>query len=138
MGGDAESRGAKEEANTFLLQVLGDGPVAAKEVKRQAEDAGISVASLRRAKSSLRVSVKREGFGPGSVVLWELSNTGSSIGAHRVEPEKVSTYAEVEEIHCVGGGKGHIGAIGQFHGRDVLVTPATRWKLWWAVLGSNQ
>ena len=110
MSGDAESRGAKEEAKTFLLQVLADGSVAAKEVKRQAEDAGISVASLRRAKSSLRVNVKREGFGPGSVVLWEMQNSRSPIGAHVAESETVSTYEQTKDFQRVAGGNGHIDA----------------------------
>jgi putative DNA primase/helicase len=44
MGGDAESRGAKEDAKAFLLEVLAEGAVPAKDVKRQAEEAGVSTA----------------------------------------------------------------------------------------------
>ncbi len=61
MGGDLEGRSASEEAKQFLLQVLTDGPAPAKEVKKLAEEAGISIASLRRAKHALRVEVCREG-----------------------------------------------------------------------------
>ena len=61
MGGDAESRGAKEDAKAFLQELLADGAVPAKDAKRQAEEAGISTASLRRARHALRVDVRREG-----------------------------------------------------------------------------
>jgi hypothetical protein len=51
----------KEDAKDFLIDVLSEGAVAAKDVKRQAEEAGVSVASLRRAQRSLGVDVHREG-----------------------------------------------------------------------------
>jgi putative DNA primase/helicase len=59
--GGVEARSAREEATDFLSETLSDGAIAAKEVKRQAEEAGISTASLRRARQSLGVKVEREG-----------------------------------------------------------------------------
>jgi hypothetical protein len=59
--GSGESRTNKEEADAFLLELLADSPVSAKEVKRQAEEAGISVRTLKRSKHSLGVEARREG-----------------------------------------------------------------------------
>jgi putative DNA primase/helicase len=59
--GSGESRTAKEEADAFLLELLAGGPVSAKEVKRQAEETGVSVRTLKRSKHSLGVEARREG-----------------------------------------------------------------------------
>lgn len=47
---DAETRTAMDEATEWLQDILADGPVDAKEVHKQARDAGISERTLRRAK----------------------------------------------------------------------------------------
>src|ERR1700730_17595082 len=61
MSGDREDRGATDEAKDFLTEALSDGPLAAKEVKRQAEEAGIASRTLKRAKRVLSVEARREG-----------------------------------------------------------------------------
>ncbi len=61
MAGDGEGRSAREEAKAFLSEALSEGPVEAKEVKRQAGEIGISIASLRRAQHMLGVNAYREG-----------------------------------------------------------------------------
>jgi putative DNA primase/helicase len=74
MAGGIEERSAKEDAKDFLIDVLAEGAVAAKDVKRQAEEAGVSVASLRRAQRSLGVDVHREGgIAAKGRWLWSLS-----------------------------------------------------------------
>jgi RecA-family ATPase len=70
--GGAEGRSAKEEAKDLLRELLSNGPVAAKEIQTAVKAHMISVATLRRAKSSLGVKVTRDGFGPGSTVIWTL------------------------------------------------------------------
>lgn len=67
-----EERTAREEAIDFLRDVLASGPVPAKEILRQARDADINEKTLRRAKSDLGVTKRREGFGPGGAFVWEL------------------------------------------------------------------
>ena len=58
---DQEHADARSEAVEFLNEVLADGPVAASQVKEEAEDAGISERTLARAKKTLGVMSYREG-----------------------------------------------------------------------------
>jgi len=58
---DQEHADARSDAIEFLNEVLGDGPVAASQVKEEAEDAGIKERTLARAKKTARVITYREG-----------------------------------------------------------------------------
>jgi len=58
---DQEHADARSEAVEFLNEVLVDGPVAASQVKEEAEDAGISERTLARAKKVVGVMSYREG-----------------------------------------------------------------------------
>ena len=61
-GGEARAqRAAGEEAKAFLLDALGEGPVAAKDVQAAARDAGIAIPTLRRTKSDMKVASKKLG-----------------------------------------------------------------------------
>lgn len=51
--------GARSAAESFLREVLADGPRRANEVDALAEEAGISEATLKRARRALRVQTKR-------------------------------------------------------------------------------
>lgn len=100
-----EERSARDEAEVFLRDVLAGGPVAGKDVQAMARDAGIAVSTLRRARERLGVTTTREGFGPGSRVLWKLPggptppirahepHTGSSREAEHVRGP-VSMYGD--------------------------------------------
>lgn len=68
------------EAKDFILALLGDGrPVLQAIVEEQAEAAGISVWTLRKAKSQLTkdgiVRSKLDGFGPKGAWSWMLTET---------------------------------------------------------------
>jgi hypothetical protein len=58
---EQEHADARSEAVEFLNEVLTDGPVAAKQVKEEAKDAGISERTLARAKKEERIMSYREG-----------------------------------------------------------------------------
>jgi putative DNA primase/helicase len=94
-----DKRRALAEAEDFLRDTLSGGPVPASDVQETARDNLISNASLRRAKSKLKVEVKREGFGPGSKVIWLFPPlhrcSKPPIDAH---PIGVSTYGENEHL----------------------------------------
>ena len=87
-----------EEAEGFLKELLADGPIPAKQVKSDADAAGLSWATIRRAKNRLALTIKREGFGPGSSILWAIPDTIDAQNSHRCSHYKVSTYAESEHL----------------------------------------
>jgi hypothetical protein len=77
---DQEQADARSEAMEFLNDILSDRPVPAEDVLREAEDAGISESTLRRAKKHLGVMAYRkskpgESRGKGRW-LWKLPIVG--------------------------------------------------------------
>src|ERR1019366_3941555 len=72
---------ALTDAEDFLRVLLGVGPIPAKDVRREASDACISPASLRRAAEIIGVKSRRIGgiAGKGSWV-WELPEESASDG----------------------------------------------------------
>jgi hypothetical protein len=69
--------GGRDEAEAFLTDLLANGPVAAREVKRLARDAGIAERTLDRARERIGAVTKRSGFGAGAKYHWELAGTCS-------------------------------------------------------------
>ncbi|MCE9618485.1 MAG: AAA family ATPase [Planctomycetes bacterium] len=93
------NRNERNDAVDWLRKALADGPMLAEEVKQQAEQNGISAATLRRAKREAGVEAKREGFGPGAKWYWMLPEhhrcSPQLIDAH---PKTVSTNGEIEHL----------------------------------------
>lgn len=58
-GSSDEERSELREAEAFLLDVLEHGPLLVESLKKQAREAGIAEATLRRAKVSLQVDSKK-------------------------------------------------------------------------------
>ena len=68
-GRDPEQRDAACE---FLERVLADGPLAAREIWRRAEQEGISFATLRRAKKHLPVRIEWAAVNKLAISYWLL------------------------------------------------------------------
>lgn len=68
--------GEKEDAEQFLSDLLADGPLPTKRIKADADGAGFSWITIKRAKKVLGIEAKREGFGTGSVWVWEATAKG--------------------------------------------------------------
>jgi hypothetical protein len=89
------SAGKCQEAGNFLLTMLESGPCPALEVKARAAEAGISEATLRRAREQLGVeSQKQRGAGSASPHLWSLpmqSAGGGMTGVRNILDLGVST-----------------------------------------------
>jgi putative DNA primase/helicase len=75
LSGNGENKSDKSEAVEFLKEVLKAGPVAAKDVKKEASGAGISPKSLRSARETLRIKPEKAGFESGWV--WKLPKVPS-------------------------------------------------------------
>jgi putative DNA primase/helicase len=61
---------ALREAKDFLRETLAAGPRAAKDVEQEAKAAGITAATLRRARKALKVDAHKDGFqGPWTWTL---------------------------------------------------------------------
>lgn len=97
----SEERSALDEAKVVLRDLLGNGPIPSKDVQRQARDAGISDATLRRAKDALGVRSIRDGFGgPWS---WALSHVDAHESPYMLTPEdehlraSMSIYGDEDE-----------------------------------------
>lgn len=58
---DPEERGAREEAKDFLRVLLADGPVPAKEVKRQADENGHCWRTINTAKKDIGIVTEKIG-----------------------------------------------------------------------------
>jgi len=71
-----QDSGVLAEAKEILSDILSAGPVSANEAKKQARNAGVSDATLRRAKEALGVHSRKDGLGSW---LWEV-----------VQPENLS------------------------------------------------
>ncbi|HUE72669.1 MAG TPA: AAA family ATPase [Pirellulaceae bacterium] len=97
---DPQREGASErdEAAAWLTDLLADGPLPQKDVQAAAKDNGYSWATVRRAKERLGVASRREGFGKGSKVLWELPAHTCSTAPYALNPADMSTYAEREHL----------------------------------------
>jgi putative DNA primase/helicase len=66
---DDDDRADQDEAARFLLAELAEGPVPAKQVKKEASAVGIGPWPLRRAKDKLKVKSDKLGMGGGWVWL---------------------------------------------------------------------
>ena len=86
----AEGRSSISEAIDFLREALAEGPQAAETIKSAARQAGISEATLRRAKGRLGVRINKQGQ-PGTDRqrwVWKLSGEG---GQPRSEDDQKQT-----------------------------------------------
>src|SRR6516165_5187801 len=62
---DKRGRSSRETAETFLRGRLAGGPVLQKEVKADAEGAGLAWATVRRAKDRLGIKPEKSGMEGG-------------------------------------------------------------------------
>ncbi|WP_371233621.1 AAA family ATPase [Pseudomonas sp. QE6] len=78
--GEDDHKSEFEEACDFLRDLLSHGPVPAKQVKSEASEAGVSWATVRRAKKEIGVAAIKEGGRLGDEKqqwLWSLNAEGA-------------------------------------------------------------
>ncbi len=71
---DHQDAPERQEAESWLREVLAAGPVPSKEIEAAAKAAGLSVRTLKRAKESIGAESIREGFGRESTCRWRLAD----------------------------------------------------------------
>ena len=98
--GREEESSPRDEAIEFLKSHLANGSVPANEIHAAARKEGISPATLRRAKSELRIRSVRIGFGKGSVAQWEMppGTPYMLTTPHRCSLKSVSIYEGREHL----------------------------------------
>lgn len=140
-GGDDGEGGTLADAKRFLIGLLCDGPMSAKEVRSNADEAGYSWASIKRAQKALGVDAVKEGghFGTGKQRWrWSLPAKGTegTEGAHHAylqgeslkalknaegaQQNNVSTFRKLEHLQgadaedAEGAQREHLQASGVF------------------------
>jgi putative DNA primase/helicase len=95
-----DEQSPRDEAVDFLKSHLANGAVSANKIHAAARKEGISSATLRRAKSELRIRSLRVGFGKGSVAQWEMPTDTPYIltAPHRCSHRSVSIYERSEHL----------------------------------------
>lgn len=97
MTGEREAP-AREEAETFLRELLSTAPLATAAVKAEAKEAGFSWATVRRAKDALGVKA-RKASGKDGEWSWSLPLEARGKGAHDFpNTENMSTFEQVEHL----------------------------------------
>ncbi|HVW38068.1 MAG TPA: AAA family ATPase, partial [Pirellulales bacterium] len=92
-----EARHERETAARWLLAALADGPVASRDLFRQARECGIATKTLRRAAESLGLSPRKSSFdGPWQ---WKLDESSAERGAESAgqPPAGAAMQATIED-----------------------------------------
>jgi hypothetical protein len=106
-GRDREDRSKVDEAIEWLREYLVGGRQKKAEILAAAKGAGITYASLDRAKVRLGVTHERDGYGKGAFYWWNLpiSNGSADHASHDEEPKSAhAPHAQRNAEH--GGSRG--------------------------------
>lgn len=77
---DGTRSSTRDSACEWLCTLLARGPLPVSELRTEADGAGFSWPTIRRAKDEAGVVVSRDGFGPGGRWTWSLPERESTIG----------------------------------------------------------
>ena len=90
----------RREAEDFLLDFLMDGPKPAKECKAAAAEAALSLITVKRAKSRLRIASVKDGMTGGWV--WSLPE-GDHQNPKGLIPERLSPFGNHDPLRSESG-----------------------------------
>ncbi len=85
----------REAATEWLLELLSEGPLPAKEVRAQADEAGLAWRTVRRAKDDLGIKPKKDSFEGGWT--WALP-ANMAKPAQDDQPEAVTNFEDVGHL----------------------------------------
>lgn len=90
--GDTSGRTERDDAANWLADLLADGPRPARDVERDAREAGHAIATVRRAKAAIGVVSRKPAFGgPWEWALPAPDKTPTRPDAQDAQPPKVLT-----------------------------------------------
>lgn len=104
--GDDGEGGTLVDAKRFLADLLADGPLATKTIKADADGAGYSWATIRRAQKALGVEPAKEGMKGGWVWRMPMQDAAKAIlenakmlkNVEDVQQIEVSTFGKIEHL----------------------------------------
>jgi putative DNA primase/helicase len=100
---EGDERSELEDAKRFLADLLADGPLPSKTVKAEADGAGYSWATIRRAQKALGVEAVKEGgyFGGRQQWRWRLPAIEDAQDAQRerLQDESLKMLKDSEDAH---------------------------------------
>lgn len=101
----ASAQTAREEAAGWLTAVLGDGPMSAADVQSQAKAAGLTWATVRRAKDKVGIVPKRisEGADGTGRWVWALPS-GSATCSQPLQDAHVSEVSTLQKVEHLAAG----------------------------------
>ena len=91
---DSEEEGGAGDAAECLRVLLGAGPVAVRDLKRSADDAGYSWRTMQRAMRRAGAESRRPGFGQSAV--WYLKSSRATVAP-------VAPHSQAGAIGATGG-----------------------------------
>lgn len=126
-----------QEAVRFPQALLADSPLSASEVQRSARVAGISAATLQRAKRALGVTLEKVGLTDGWV--WSLPSSKVLTGGEgdhedlRQDVLRLATLLDRPAVHLPSG---HTISEGEIAWRAFAARPSTvqLWAAWSALI----
>jgi len=97
--GDDGEGGTLGDAERFLADLLSDGPLPTKTIKADADGAGYSWATIRRAQKSLGIDARREGgIGKSGSWVWVLPHPKALKNPLDAQQKSVSTLGKTEHL----------------------------------------
>lgn len=98
-GEDGEG-GSLADAKRFLFDLLSAGPLPVKVIKADADGAGYSWATMRRAEKALAIVKVKEGFGTTGKWAWKLPETTKVLkNAKGAQQNNVSILGKIEHLN---------------------------------------
>lgn len=91
-GPDAEEL---KRAETWLREILSDGPVESERIKKEGRGEDFSWRTLKRAKDEIGVKARRQGFGAGGKWVWDPPPEQTT------DENNLASYGETETWHSM-------------------------------------
>jgi putative DNA primase/helicase len=105
---DTEELSELEDARNFLQVMLVDGPVPSRRIRAEAQEAGHSWATIRRAQKVLQIDVTKNGLKGG----WEWRLSSKVLKkAEDAHAKNVSPFANNEHLRQIPGGPAGVVAV---------------------------